>query len=73
MLALEPDLILFRKARDSRTELRRFLREVKMKDPQAVCKLEYDRLKVNGRSFVWSEEIQAIVDTVDNTVCSKLL
>ena len=62
-----------RKARDSRTELRRFLREVKMKDPQAVCKLEYDRLKVNGRSFIWSEEIQAIVDTVDNTVSWTLI
>ena len=43
-----------------------------MKDPQAVCKLEYDRLKVNGRNFIWSEEIQAIVDTVDNTVCCSV-
>ena len=39
-----------------------------MGDPEAVCKLEYDRLIVNGRSYVWCDGIQAIVDTVDNKV-----
>ena len=57
-----------RKAKDSRTELRRFLRETKMKDKEAVCKLEYDRLVVNGKIFIWSDDIQAIVDTVENKV-----
>ena len=39
-----------------------------MADQEAVCKLEYDRLIVNGRSYVWCDGIQAIVDTVDNKV-----
>ena len=39
-----------------------------MKDQEAVCKLEYDRLVVNGTTFVWNDDIQAIVDTVDNKV-----
>ena len=47
------------------------MREIKMSDTEAVCKLEYDRLLVSGKSFVWSEEAQAVVDTSDNSVCRQ--
>ena len=57
-----------RRARDSRTELRRFMREMKMHDPEAVCRLEYDQLQINGRSYVWSDGVQAVVRTEDNVV-----
>ena len=61
-------LVSVRRARDSRTELRRFMREMKIQDPEAVCKLEYDILEINGKKYVWSDGLQAVVDTTDNKV-----
>ena len=44
------------------------MREMKMHDPEAVCRLEYDQLQINGRSYVWSDGVQAVVRTEDNVV-----
>merc|ERR1711971_778917 len=44
-----------RRAKDSRTELRRFTRELKLSDPEAVINMEYDKLKVNGKRYTWSD------------------
>ena len=57
-----------RRAKDSRTELRRFTRELKLNDPQAVINMEYDNLKVNGKRYTWSDAIHAVIDTQDNKV-----
>ena len=64
-----------RRAKDSRTELRRFTRELKLSDPEAVINMEYDNLKVdsrllkvNGKRYTWSDAIHAVIDTQDNTV-----
>ena len=57
-----------RRAKDSRTELRRFTRELKLSDPEAVINMEYDNLKVNGKRYTWSDAIHAVIDTQDNKV-----
>ena len=64
-----------RRAKDSRTELRKFTRELKLSDPEAVINMEYDNLKVdsrllkvNGKRYTWSDAIHAVIDTQDNTV-----
>ena len=57
-----------RKAKDSRNELRRFLRERKVSDPEAIHKLEYDKLVINDKSYVWSDGLKAVVDTAENKV-----
>ena len=61
-----------RRAKDSRTELRRFTRELKLNDPDAVVNMEYDNLKVNGKRYTWSDAIHAVIDTQDNTVKGTL-
>ena len=46
--------------RESRTELRKFMRDVKKQNPAANILLQYDKLFVNHRCYVWSD-IQARV------------
>ena len=48
-------LSLSRKVRESRQELRKYMREVKRGNPSVVCNLQYDKLYVNHRCFVWSD------------------
>ena len=43
-------------------------RELKLSDPEAVINMEYDKLKVNGKRYTWSDAIHAVIDTQDNTV-----
>ena len=38
-----------RKVRESRQELRKYMREVKKNCPSTVCTLQYDKLYVNHR------------------------
>ena len=39
----------------SRQELRRFLRQVKRQNPEKTCFLEYDKLYVDHKPYVWNE------------------
>ena len=48
--------------------MRRFTREIKLNDPDAVVNMEYDKLKVNGKRYTWSDAIHAVIDTQDNKV-----
>ena len=41
--------------RESRTELRKFMRDVKKQNPAANVNLQYDKLFVNHRCYVWSD------------------
>ena len=45
-----------KKTREARTELRKFVRQVKKNSPEKRCSLVYDKLFVDGKSFVFSEE-----------------
>ena len=42
--------------REARTELRKFMRELKRTNPAATCHMQYDKLFVNHRCYVWSEQ-----------------
>lgn len=47
--------ISFRRVREGRAELRKFLRDVKRQNPAANTVLQYDKLFVNHRCYVFSD------------------
>jgi len=47
---------LSQKTREGRHQLRKFLREVKRYSPEKKAWLEYDRLLIDGKMFVYSKE-----------------
>ena len=44
-----------RKTRESRNELRRFMRTIKRTNPSVNCVLQYDKLVVDNKIFVWND------------------
>ena len=42
-----------RKTKDARHELRKYLRDVKKNSPEKKCKMEYDRLLVEDKVFIY--------------------
>ena len=44
-----------RKTRESRSELRRFMRNIKRANPSVNCVLQYDKLVVDNKIFVWND------------------
>ena len=53
-----------RRVRESRTELRKFMREVKKQNPAANVTLQYDKLFVNHRCYVWSDMQGQVVEHI---------
>ena len=51
-----------RRVREARTELRKFMRDLKKTNPAATCHLQYDKLFVNHRCYVWSEAQAKVVE-----------
>ena len=54
--------MIARRVRESRQELRKFLREVKRANPAAVCSLQYDKLIVNHRCYVYNAAEGKVVE-----------
>jgi len=46
---------LSRRIRQCRAELRKFMRDVKKGNPAATVHLQYDKLYVDGKCFVWND------------------
>ena len=44
-----------KKTREARQELRKFLRLVKKRNPERRCFLQYDKLYIDGKLFLYSE------------------
>ena len=44
-----------RRTKEARLELRRYMRELKKYSPEKKCKLEYDTLRVDGKTFIFRE------------------
>ena len=44
-----------RKTRESRQELRKFMRHVKKTNPEKRCHLQYDKLYIDGKLYAYSE------------------
>ena len=51
-----------RRVREARTELRKFMRDLKKSNPAATCHVQYDKLFVNHRCYVWSESQARVVE-----------
>ena len=46
---------LSKRTRESRQELRKFMRSIKKSNPERRCFLEYDRLYVDQKIYVWND------------------
>ena len=46
---------LSKRTRESRQELRKFMRHVKRINPEKRCFLQYDKLFIDGKVFIFSE------------------
>ena len=51
-----------KKIREARQELKKFLRVVKRNSPDKYCFLQYDKLFVDGRVFVFDQEEGKVVE-----------
>ena len=60
-----------RKTRESRSELRRFMRNIKRANPSVNCVLQYDKLVVDHKIFVWND-IQVRPEASGDTTISML-
>ena len=56
------DTHLIRSTRDTRRELERFMREVKKNNPGAAVRLDYDRVEVGDKTYVFSHEEGRVVE-----------
>ena len=59
-------LSLSRKVRESRQELRKYMREVKRGDPSVVCNLQYDKLYIDSKIFVYNEVLGQVVEHTES-------
>ena len=55
-----------RRVRECRAELRKFMREVKKGNPAASVCLQYDKLYVDGKCFVWNDHRAKVDFTIKN-------
>ena len=46
---------LSKRTRESRQELRKFMRSIKKRNPERHCVLEYDKLFVDNKVYVWND------------------
>ena len=49
------------RTRESKTHLRRFMRTIKMNNPEADCALHYDLLYVDDIVYAWDEKMAKVV------------
>ena len=53
---------LSKKAREARLELRKYMREVKRKNPEKHCFIEQDKLFIDGNIYTFSQSSRAVVE-----------
>ena len=53
---------LSKKTREARLELRKFMREMKRKNPEKNCFMEQDKLFVDGKIYVYSESEERVLE-----------
>ena len=52
---------LSKKAREARLELRKYMREVKRKNPEKNCFIEQDKLYVEGTVYTYCQSSDSVV------------
>ena len=60
-----------KKTREARIELRKFVRQVKKNNPEKRCSLVYDKLFVDGKIFVFSEEEGRVLEQEHESVTKQ--
>jgi len=53
---------LSKRTRESRQELRKFMRNIKKSNPERGCFLEYDRLYVDHKCYIWNDVLGQVVE-----------
>ena len=49
------------RTKESKTQLRRFMRAVKINNPEADCSLHYDLLYVDNSVYAWDEKMGKVL------------
>ena len=44
-----------KRTRESRSELRKFMRKIKKSDPNATCFMQFDKLYINNKIYVFND------------------
>ena len=57
---------LSKRTRESRQELRKFMRGIKKRNPERYCVLEYDKLFVDHKVYVWNDILGQVVEMNDS-------
>ena len=52
---------MFRRVRESRAHLRKYMKDLKIKSPEILFSLHYDRLYVDHKCYVWSDVQRRVV------------
>lgn len=53
---------LSKRTRECRQELRKFMRQIKRANPEKACYLEYDKLYVDSKIFVYNEALGQVIE-----------
>ena len=53
------------RTRESRQELRKFMRNIRRANPERGCFLEYDRLYVDHKCYIWNDILGQVGRRVD--------
>ena len=60
-----------KKTREVRQELRKFMRHVKRTNPEKRCHLQYDKLFIDGKIFLYNEALGQVEEIGKNTSNSR--
>jgi len=56
---------LSKRTRENRQELRKFLRQIKRVNPEKSCYLEYDKLYVDSKIFIWNDALGQVIEQAE--------
>ena len=62
---------LSKKTREARQELRKFMRHVKKTNPEKRCHLQYDKLFIDGKIFLYNEALGQVEEIGKSTSNSR--
>ena len=56
---------LSKRTRESRQELRKFMRQIKRVNPEKACYLEYDKLYIDSKIYIWNEGLGQVIEQAE--------
>jgi len=64
---------LSKRTRENRTELRKFMRQVRKANPEKNCFLQYDKLYIDSKIFVYNEILGQVVEHTESVRYGEML